>query len=319
MSHVRRAASRTAIALSVVLFTQSAAAQVGVVSVEPSREGQPATSFFVGYHHQFQTDIDAGGHFSRESVLARGAHRAKLGDNWSFTTQITYQGSYYDMGGWDSNAQGFGFPYGWGDIHEATLTGILGWNASENWELLAALLGKTAGEGGADFNDTLTGGGALGFMYHSSPDFQIGMLVGLLSQLEDDAQIIPLPMIDWKMSDHWKLHLGLTLLDHVGYGGEISFLPSEAIELSVGGTYEKRRFRLDDGGLRTSWIGEETSFPIYAKLGWHPDENITLALTGSVAFAGQVRMGNGNGTKLPNGLKDYDPAPGVGFQAQFRF
>ncbi len=309
-SSTRARALSTAGALLAALLAAPAFAQVDVVGADPPPEGAPPTSLLFGYQHQFQTDIGNHGKFSREAVIARGIHMFDLGDSVKLMGQASYQGHYYDF----TNSAA---PFSWSDIHQGTVAGVLMWKVADHWSLLGAGLVRSTGEGGAKFGDTITAGGGVGFVYRSSPDFRVGVLLGALSQLEDSASLLPLPVLDWKFADDWKLHLGVNIVSSVGYGGEISYEPSESWTLATGFSYERWRYRLDDGGANADGVAEERSLPIYAKIGFHPSKDVDLSVVGDVATGGKLRVEGQSGRKIRQ--KSYDPAPGVSFQATFRF
>ena len=83
-------------------------------------------------------------------------------------------------------------------------------------------------------------------------------------------------------------------------------------------SYETRRYRLDDGGAAAvDGVGEETSIPVFARIGWNPSSSARIELTAGVAFGGEIRYGDHGGSKIFK--EDYDPAPMLGLRGQFRF
>ena len=87
--------------------------------------------------------------------------------------------------------------------------------------------------------------------------------------------------------------------------------------IGVGGSYQKRRYRLKDEGPPDKGIGEETALPIFGRVGYSPNENVSLAVMGGVTVAGEVRSGQENGDKIFK--ENYDPAPFGGVQLRVRF
>ena len=75
---------------------------------------------------------------------------------------------------------------------------LLSWKVADDWAVLGGGLVNSAGEGGADFGDTITAGAVAGFVYHSSPNLQVGAIVGAVSAIEDNAAVVPLPILDWR-------------------------------------------------------------------------------------------------------------------------
>jgi hypothetical protein len=226
-----------------------------------------------------------------------------------------YQGSYYNF----SRGTTGGASLRWQDIHRLTLMAGLGWKVSDKTTLVFLGLGRTDGEGGSDFGDTLSGGGAFVVDHAWSEDLSTGLIIGVFSVLEDTAGLIPIPTVDWRFADSWKLHFGIvSAAGYPGVGPEVAY-QGEKWNFGFGGSYQSRRFRLDsDSGQPTSkGIGSETSFPVFARVGFMPTENINLSATAGVALGGEIRSGTDGGRKIFK--DDYDATPIVGLQANFRF
>ena len=300
-----------ATSLVVLLVAPMAAVAQIATPVVPTGGEEKDTWTAVGYQHLFKTDTDAGSvEMERDAVLALAGHRFKLSDNAGLLTQAAYQFTGYNFSD-DAGAL-------WGDIHQLTLAAIFTYKTSERWTWLAGGLFRMAGEGGADFGDALTGGGVGGFLYQGSDTFQGGLLIGALSQIEGSAAVLPLPLVNWQMADDWRFKLGIQQLGGVGYGPEVKWTASEAWDVAVAMSYEKRRYRLDDGGAAAvDGVGEETSIPLFARIGWNPSDSARIELTAGVAFGGEIRYGDHGGSKIFK--EDYDPAPMLGLRGQFRF
>ena len=113
--------------------------------------------------------------------------------------------------------------------------------------------------------------------------------------------------------DSWKFRLGVSQLGAVGYGPALSWMMTEDWELGFGASYQRRRYRTDAGSL----VGDETSMPVYAKLGWHPTPESVLELMAGVAVAGEVRAETKGGSKIFD--RDTDPTPTIGLRGHIRF
>ena len=293
-------------AVSIAVLPASALADVITPAVEPASSQDPNTWMTLSYAHLFETDIDGTGvEVERDSFLALAGHRFELSDSVGLSAQGAYQLSAYDFSG-DGGVL-------WEDINQVTLTMIVDWKLNEKWTVLGGALIRFAGEADADFEDSLTGGAFGGFQYRWNENLETGFLLGALSQIEDDAAILPLPLVNWKFAESWKFRLGVSQLGAVGYGPELSWMMSEKWELGLGASYQRRRFRLDKGGL----VGEETSMPIYVKLGWHPTAMSAIELMTGVAVAGEIRRETVNGSKIFD--RDTDPSATISLRGHLRF
>jgi hypothetical protein len=239
-------------------------------------------------------------------------HRHEVGDGIFLVGNAAYHGSYYDFSNGNDRSQLL-----WDDIHQGTLGLGIGWTVGENWTVVAVAMGRTAGESGADFGDTLTGGGALVVNYRWSEDLSTGAILGVLSQLEDSAAILPIPTVDWRFADGWRFDFGMIGMAYPGVGPEISYR-SDKWAFALGGSFQKRRYRLDDrAGPTNEGIGQEISFPLFVRASFVPNENMNFGLMAGVALGGELRSGADGGSKVFK--NDYDPAPIIGLQANFRF
>ena len=57
-------------------------------------------------------------------------------------------------------------------------------------------------EDDASLSDSFTGGGIVGVSYRSSETFSIGVGLGVLSQIDDDAAIFPFITLNWQAAAH---------------------------------------------------------------------------------------------------------------------
>jgi hypothetical protein len=273
----------------------------------------PNTWMGFQYAHQFEVDVDnSTAEMARDSVQVVAGHRFEVGDGTFLIGNVAYQGSYYDFSKGNDRSQLL-----WNNIHQATLLLGVGWKAGENWTLVALGLARTAGESGADFSDTITGGAALAVDYRWSEDLSTGAILGVLSQLEDSAAFLPIPTVDWRFADGWLFHLGMVGMAYPGFGPEISHR-SDKWEFALGGSFQKRRFRLDNRpGPTNEGIGQEMSFPIFVRAAYAPTENVNFGLMAGVALGGELRSGANGGSKVFK--NNYDAAPFFGLQANLRF
>jgi hypothetical protein len=173
-------------------------------------------------------------------------------------------------------------------------------------------------ESGADWGDSLTGGGTFGADYKHSDTLFLSLGAGVVSQLEDDAEIIPMVAMNWKASDRWTIRLGaIPLSGGTGAGAEGEYKLNDAFNFGLGLMVSERRFRLDDSGPATDGVGEETNIPLHARLTWKVGDKTSLHFIAGVATNGELRVENQNGVLLAK--QDYDPAPYLGLRALIRF
>ena len=265
------------------------------------------------YLHQFETDIDdTPAEMSRDSLQLIAGHRFQMADDLFLVGNAAYQGSYYDFSNGGGPAQ-----LVWNDIHQLTLMLGFGWTASEKWSFLAFALGRTSGEGGADFGETLTGGGGVAIDYKWNENLSTGAIFGVISQLEDSAAVVPIPTVDWRFAEGWRFRFGLVGLAYPGIGPEVSYRADDW-EVAMGWSYQKRRYRLENhSGLANEGIGQERSFPMFVRVGYAATDKLSLGMMLGTTVGGEIRSEQNGGARIFE--KDYDPAFNLGFQVGYQF
>lgn len=268
-----------------------------------------------GYDHVFETDVKniGGADMSLDSFQAGVGGRFDLGQDLSLDTRFIYELNAYDFSsGLDSVA--------WENINQYTLLGLLSYKLGENWSLLGGPVFRLAGEGSASFHNGFTGGALAGFNYTASKDFSVGLAIGLMSQIEDDPGIIPIPMLRWNIADPLTLKIGISPLGgRTGLGPELIWHVAKEFDFGVGAQYQRRRFRLDDHGFQPTrkGVGEDTSAPFYARLTWRPVEAAAVELFGGVVAAGELTIQDKDGNNTID--KGYKSTGTLGLRGEYRF
>jgi hypothetical protein len=278
------------------------------------------TSIDASYGHLFKTDTDSGGKIERDSASLALSHRIKLSDDLGLNLQGGYQLSSYDF---SQSLNGPG-AFRWDDIHELRGVALFNWKLNEKWSLITAAAVFLHAESGADFSDGLTAGGGLGFEYRANKNLKLGLLLVAASAIEDSATFLPIPQVDWKFADNWRWRVNvISAFGGRGIGTELSVAPSEELEIAIGITRQRKRFRLDDTATdfpdpaSRRGVGEESSIPAFLRIGYKPTPRILLDAMVGVALNGQLRVENRAGDRIESDT--FDPAPIVGFSGLFTF
>jgi hypothetical protein len=267
-----------------------------------------------GAAYQLESDLDDGGDFS---VFRAGADLS--GD---FTLSPTLRlglGVGYGFDSYDfSSTTSLGVDP-WEDIHTVNFSGRVGWDFADRWTAHFGGLVNFSGED-AEWSDAVTGGGLIAASYKVTDSLTLGGGVGIVSQIEDDAQFFPVIIVDWKINE--MFHLGTatrpTVPSATSRGGlEFICTPNDEWEFAVGGRYDVRRFRLDDEGVAPDGVGEDVSLPLWFRAGYKFNENIRFdAFTGFAAFS-ELTLDDSDGDELAN--DDADPALFFGGSVSIKF
>lgn len=298
------------------LFGGSAwAAGFDVPVTEHHHKTAKSTSVEVQYAHQFESNTDNRGNVTRDNAIFNLRHRFSLNDNTGFTLLTGYQLSAYDFSG--SATPGTG-TFQWDDTHEFRAVGLFDYRINERWTLVTGGAVFSNVEGGGDFDEGLTAGGAIGFTYKASENLELGVLVGAASGIEDSVTLFPIPRVDWRFGDGWRWRLDMmTAFGGRGVGTELSYRATKSLEFAIGVTRQRRRFRLDDHGTVNNGVGEESSIPAFVRVGFNPSPNIHLDVRGGVAVKGELRHETRTGARIES--DQFDPAPMVGVGGFFAF
>lgn len=247
--------------------------------------------------YQFDTGLDgANGDFR----VFRGGVGAKA--DWKATDRMTlalglgYEYSNYDFSRPNAFIAGATSPFE--DIHilDLGLTAFVG--IDEEWSWFAGVKGRVAGEGGVDVEDAGTIGGVGGLVWDLGDDRSIALGVSAMSQIEDDALILPVININWKLNEQWRFVSS-------GSRGEFIATIDDRNEIAFGAAWENRRFRLDDSAPQLAAVVEDTSVPIFARFAHKPSENVAINLIGGVVLWQEFEVSNRHG----RATRDFDADP----------
>jgi hypothetical protein len=264
--------------------------------------------------HQFDTDIDDGGGFDVTRLDAGLDAAIDLSDDLTLALDFGYMRDMYNFGG-DSSTFGGGNP--WGDINTGRIGARLNLHSDDQWEVWGGPIIGVSGEDGADLGDAITGGGTLGFTHHFNSDLALGAGIGVLSQIEDSNAVFPIIVVDWKIDEDLRLRTGGGVGASGGGSVELIWNFAPQWEFGVGGGIESRRFRLNDDGPFPNGVGEESSLPLFARLGYDISPNAELNLLAGWIASGELRLENQVGNLIRE--EDYESTPFVGVNFRLRF
>jgi hypothetical protein len=185
---------------------------------------------------------------------------------------------------------------------------------SDRVSLRAVALLRSSGESGADFGETLTYGGAVGVAYAASERLILGVGIGARTQLEEDALVIPLPLIVWRATDKFTLRTGGGAR---GPGIEASYALTDTLTLSADVGYESRDFRLDDEGVAPDGVFRDRRVPVALGVTWKAGEQVELGLRAGAFVWQNYELNDANGDDITD--SDADIAPFIEARAGFSF
>jgi len=130
----------------------------------PSRIGPPTgwgLSVSGGYAHYFDTRVDSGGSFSKDSALIQAGVRYAFTPERSAALSLGYGFENYNFSG----DTGLGGANPWSDLHTLRIGAPVIWGVDEQWTIFAIPIVRFQGEPNANVGDAISGGGFVGFSY----------------------------------------------------------------------------------------------------------------------------------------------------------
>ena len=282
-------------------------------SFGPGSEIGLSASLRSGYVHQFDADIDNGGSFSVNRLFIQGGPTHTRSGETAISLTIGYGLDNYDFSG-DS---GFGGLRPWEDIHTFRLSIPFRWRVSEKWSGFAAPTLRFTGESRADFSDSLTGGAFAGFAYKFSERLRIGPGIGVLTQIEDSTSVIPIIVINWKITNTLSLNTGRGIAASHGPGLTLDWQPSRNWAFSISGRYESLRFRLANDGPVPNGIGDDRSLPLFVGIAYSFTPMVRISAVGGIEVGGELRLEDESGNTITE--QDHDPTGFLGITFSGRF
>lgn len=286
-------------------------AEESVGSVE--RTGSRFSRFSGGYINQGRSDLEAGGEFRVESFISQASIGYRSHSSKEFSIGVGFRRDAYDFGG----GSGISATNPWGNIDTLGIAASTRWAFADDWSLLGIPMIRVMAEEGADWSDSVSGGGLVGFSYRVNDRLTIGPGFGALTQIEDSLSVFPVIIVDWKINDRLKLETGRGLGASQGPGLLLSYSLNPSWSLLAGGRLERLRFRLSRRGPVPNGVGEDRGAPlsIGARYSWMRKGSVTVF--GGFDVAGELQVDNSAGRELTS--SNYDPAPFFGISANLRF
>ncbi|MCA8922845.1 MAG: hypothetical protein KDD82_13610, partial [Planctomycetes bacterium] len=175
---------------------------------------------------------------------------------------------------------------------------------------------QVALEDGASFEDAITFGGLLGVSYAFTPNFALGLGALVRSRLEENVQVIPLPLIRFnvELSAWWRLTVGAP------EGVQLIFSPDPSFVAQLGIGFRggiAQDVRLDDRGFAPEGVARSRRIPVQLQLRWSPLERLTLGLDAGVFLWQKVQIDDRRGNDLTEDRTEPTPFGGLSLRVSF--
>ncbi|MBS0196666.1 MAG: hypothetical protein JSR77_07900 [Planctomycetes bacterium] len=213
------------------------------------------------------------------------------------------------------NATGFaadGEP--WTDINDFAMLLSFKHQCTDRWSASVGGGLESAFADGANFGDSLSGGGFVAASYKFSDTFTAGLGVSVRTRLEDNVSVFPVLLLDWKISDKWSLgtspSIGRRLFS-------LSYKPCESATISFGGGVEFLDFRLDSDAATSEGVGRYRRIPVGVEVAWKISDQVTLGVYGGAQVWQEYTLDDREGNRVFQ--DDAGVAPFAGASLEWRF
>ncbi len=276
--------------------------------------GGPDLSFtvYTGAESSLEADVDGGGDVDVFRMRFGVTGKAGLTRDLDLAVSIGYGLDLYDFSG----TTRLGGVEPWDDIHTLSVGALLSLDMNNDWTVFGGPVFQFAREDNVGLDDSFIGGGVVGATYEVSSALTVGGGIGVVSQIEDDARFFPVIVLEWEISDTLRLTSQTT--GAAGLSGlELVYDLGNDWEAAIGGSYDFRRFRLNDEGIAPGGVGEEIRLPIRARLSYRAGDHFIIGLYAGIALATELELEDEDGALL--GEEDVDPAGLLGVTLTISF
>ena len=302
LERLRKASIRAAFLAAAVAAASSASAQQdsgwnSFISVSPVFE---------------EADLDSGGDFDLAGAIVRfGATRDIGGGN---RAGVTVNYDYFDYN--FKNATAFGGVGPWNILQRYGFSIPLSFRMNDGWTVGVTPSFDWFLENGAKSSDALVWGATFTAAKRFDGGNVLGIGLAAFDRLEETS-LIPFVIVDWRLSERWRLINPLPAGPAGGAGLELDYMFDSGWTLGLGAATRRARYRLSEGGPTPNGIGEMRGVPIFLRASQTFAKTYTLNLYGGVVAGGELRVEDSNGNLLQK--EDFDLAPLLGINLTARF
>jgi hypothetical protein len=249
-----------------------------------------------------ETDLDNGGDFSTAGVTVRaGVSRGIGGGN---RVGATFNYDYLDYS--FSNPVAFGGRAPWNIVQRYGVTVPFSFQLRDGWSAGIAPSADWFRENGAKSGDSVAWGATFSVAKQFQDGNRIGFGLAVFDQIEDTL-VNPFLIIDWRLSDRWRIVNPLAAGPTGGAGIELDYRLTDSWTMGGGVAYRRYRFRLSETGPVPNGVGEERGVPVFFRATYGFTKQLSLNMYAGVVAGGRLRVEDPSGNALRQ--DDFDPQP----------
>jgi hypothetical protein len=240
--------------------------------------------------HQAAADLDGGGDYSASSAILRAGVLGDLGAGRRAGLVFNYDYTDYDF----SAPAAFGGLAPWGAVQRYGVAAPLSYTRADGWSLGLTPSVDWIGENGADSGESLTWGAIATATRFFADGNRIGFGLAAFDRL-DETRVFPLLLVDWRLSDRWRLGNPLPAGPTGPAGLELDYRLGDGWNLGLGAAWRSTRFRLSDSGPVPGGIAEEEGVPVFLRATRSFGPGATLYLYAGLVTSGRLSVEDASG------------------------
>ncbi|MBK1833726.1 hypothetical protein [Roseibacillus ishigakijimensis] len=282
-----------------------------VAGLAPATQAQliPAP-FAIGGEHQFAADIDDSGEFSRSAARFRVSAPLHFTDDYFVGLTAGGVWEHFEFDDTLVNP--------WEDVYRPQVAVVSKGTLANGWTWLAIPWVAADAEDGADWGEALTYGGMGAAWTEVSDSLTLGAGLGVRSQLEDDVQVFPILVIDWKICPDLTFSTLPPEGFRVGPAASLRWDARDDLALSLVYSYQSDRHRLaENSDAAPDGIGQFRQHRIALAATHQFHENLSLTGHLGYTFGGELEVEDSDGDQLDS--RDFDGSLVLGLEGSWRF
>jgi len=262
--------------------------------------------------HQAAADLDGGGDYSAWNTILRAGMLGDLGGGRRAGLVLSYDYTDYEF----SAPAAFGGLAPWGVVQRYGVAAPLSYTRADGWSLGLTPSVDWIRENGADSGESLTWGAIATATRYFADGNRIGFGLAVFDRL-DETRVFPLLLIDWRLSERWRLGNPLPAGPTGPAGLELDYRLGGGWNLGLGAAWRSTRFRLSESGPVAGGIAEEEGVPVFLRATRSFGPGGTLYLYAGVVTSGRLSVEDASGQVQRQ--VDFGTAPlfGATFSARF--
>jgi len=276
-----------------LIRTLSVTLALGITAIAHAQPADWNYSLSLSPLYQGKGKLEGGGEASATSVIVRAGMFGDIGNGNRAGLTLNYDHTDYSF----SNPVQFGGRAPWGTVERYGFSVPLSFGLKDDWTLGIAPSLDWIGEKGADSGESLTWGAiAFGAKRYANGN-RLGFGIGAFDRLEKTS-VFPMIIVDWKLSDRWKLVNPLPAGPTGPAGLELDYRFDGDWNLGLGAAVRTTRFRLSSTNVVANGIGEESGAPVFLRATRNLGRQSTLNLYAGIIANGKLSIENSSGNRL---------------------